>query len=88
MNLSGILITTTAADVAAVADALRALPQVEVARVEPERGLIVVVQEAADVGAEVEGFTRIRALPGVRAADLVYHYFGGDDGEPAVPAAA
>ena len=33
------------------------------------------VQEAASVGEEVEGFKRIRAVPDVIAADLVQRYF-------------
>lgn len=78
MNLSGIVVTTTAEHLHAVAAALASLPGVEVHRAD-ETGRIVVVQEAAHVGAEIESFERIRALPHVVGAELVYHYFEDQD---------
>ncbi len=88
MNLSGILVTADPSALPAVLASLATLPGVEVRDIDATRGRVVVVQEAPDVGAEVEGFTRIRALPHVINADLVCHYFD-DDASPAwVPEAA
>ena len=76
MNVSGILVVADLAHVDAVLAQLAALDGVEVDRYDRASGRIVVVQEAPDVGAEVAGFGRIRALPHVLSADLVCHYFG------------
>jgi nitrate reductase NapD len=78
MNLSGIVVTTAAEHLHAVAAALAALPGVEVHRAD-EAGRLVIVQEAANVGVEIESFERIRALPHVVSAELVYHYLEDQD---------
>lgn len=83
MNLSGIVITADPSHVERVLEALSASPGLEVHGSDAATGRIVVVQEAGDVGAEVDGFSRLRALPHVLAADLVCHWFG-DEG-PADP---
>lgn len=75
MNYSGILVTVAPAASDAMAGTLAALPGVEVHQIDRASGRIVVVQEAASVDAETEGFTRIRSLPGVIDAALVYHRF-------------
>lgn len=83
MNFSGIVVTADPSHFDAVVAALEAVPGIEVHRCDRTSARIIVVQEAADVHAEVEGFRRIRALPHVRGADLVYHYFGDQtDAEP------
>jgi nitrate reductase NapAB chaperone NapD len=86
MNLSGIAVTAAPPHLDAVIAALGALPGVEVRHVDPSTGRIAVVQEAADVAAEANGFRRIRALPHVIDAALVAHHFepwvGPPDGEP------
>jgi len=64
--------------VAEVAQSLSALQGLEVFQADVASGKLVVVQEAASVGEEVEGFKRIRAVPNVIAADLVQHYFEED----------
>lgn len=79
MNLSAIAVTAQPQWVDAVAQSLAALEGVEVFHTDAASGKLVVVQEAASVSAEVEGFKRIRALPHVLAADLVQHYFEHDD---------
>lgn len=79
MNLSGIAVTTQPEWVEDVANALAAIEGVEVFQTDTASGKLVVVQEAASVGAEVEGFKRIRALPHVMAVDLVQHYFEHDN---------
>jgi nitrate reductase NapD len=81
MNLSGILVTADPAALHSVLGCLATLPGVEVRDVDAASGRIVVVQEAADVGAEVDGFSRIRALPNVINADLVCHYFDDADAQ-------
>lgn len=75
MNISGILVVTRPVHMSAVADALRALPGVDVYQQDPATGRIIVAQEAQSVGAEVDGFQRIRTLPNVISAQLVYHRF-------------
>jgi nitrate reductase NapAB chaperone NapD len=79
MNISGILVTTLPEHVAEVARSLSALPGLEVSQTDVSSGKLVVVQEAASVGDEVEGFKRIRTLPHVVAVDLVQHYFEHDN---------
>ena len=88
MNVSGILVVADLAHVDAVLAQLAALDGVEVDRCDLASGRIVVVQEAPDVGAEVAGFSRIRALPHVLSADLVCHYFGEEPlAEPQIASA-
>ncbi len=79
MNLSGIAVTTHPEWVEQVANALSEIEGMEVFQTDIASGKLVVVQEAASVGAEVEGFNRIRALPHVMAVDLVQHYFEHDN---------
>jgi len=79
MNLSGIAVTTHPEWVEQVANALSEIEGVEVFQTDIVSGKLVVVQEAASVGVEVEGFNRIRALPHVMAVDLVQHYFEHDN---------
>ena len=78
MNISGIVVAALPEHVAEVARSLGDLPGVEVFQAEVAAGKLVVVQEAASIGEEVEGFKRIRAVPHVIAADLVQHYFEED----------
>jgi len=79
MNISGIIVTALPEHVAEVAQSLSVLPGLEVSQTDAPSGKLVVVQEAASVGDEVEGFKRIRALPHVMAVDLVQHYFENDN---------
>jgi nitrate reductase NapD len=83
MNLSGILVVTRPERMAATVERLQALPGVEVHFQEPETGKLVVVQEAEDVHAEVEGLRRIKALPDIVLAEMVQHYFEEDTAEVA-----
>lgn len=78
MNLSGILVVAKPERLSAVIPALNALPGVEVHQVDAATGRIVVVQEAADILAEIEGLKRIKALPHVLVAEMVYHYLADD----------
>jgi nitrate reductase NapAB chaperone NapD len=88
MNISGILVIASPTDIDAVLEQLASMDGVEVHLVDRTGGRIVVVQEGSDVGAEVAGFSRIRALKHVLCADLVCHYFGDTpDDEPHTEAA-
>ncbi len=95
MNLSGIVVVAApgrleevVAALPEVVAALPGLPGVEVHHTDAAASRIVVVQEAPSIDDEVDGLTRIRALPGVACADLVYHYFADDAARagPAPPA--
>jgi nitrate reductase NapD len=75
MNLSGILVIVPPEQIEAATSRLNTLPGVEVHHTDPASGRMVVVQEAESVDEEVAGLSRIKALPGVMLAELVYHYF-------------
>lgn len=79
MNLSGILVVAKSEWVAEVVSGLEALAGVEVHQTDAETGRIIVVQEAADIHAELEALKRIKALPHVVLAEMVYHYIAEDD---------
>jgi nitrate reductase NapD len=75
MNFSGIVVTVKPEDSDTMAGNLACLPGVETHQIDRASGRIVVVQEAASIDAETEGFARIRSMPGVIDAALVYHRF-------------
>lgn len=79
MNLSGILVMAKPESQAQVVDALNALEGVEVHQVDTMTGRIVAVQEASDIHAEIEGVKRIKAVPNVIMAEMVYHYLAEDE---------
>ena len=79
MNLSGIVVTTRPESLDTCRQKIEALAGMEVHQTDPERGVLVVVQEAPTVGAEVDGLRAIKAIPEVRYAEMVYHYFAEDD---------
>ena len=79
MNISGILVVAKPERQAEVVEALRALAGVEVHQVDAATGRIIVIQEAADIHAEIDGLKRIKALPHVVMADIAYHYIADDD---------
>lgn len=78
MNLSGLIVVAAEGHVDDVSTQLRALDGIEVRIVDAASRSIVIVQEAASVGAEVAGFSRILALPHVISVRLGAHYFGDD----------
>jgi periplasmic nitrate reductase NapD len=82
MNLSGILVMVAPAHTAEMARRLATLPGIDVHQQDEATGRIVVTQEAPSVADEVEGLKRIKALPGVELAEMVYHYFEGDAALP------
>lgn len=77
MNLSGILVMAKPESQDRVVAALNALEGVEVHQVDD--GRIVAVQEVPDIHAEIEGVKRIKALPHVIMAEMVYHYLAEDE---------
>ena len=79
VNLSGILVVAKPDCRAQVVEALNALEGVEVHQVDEATGRIVAVQEAEDINAEVAGIRRIKAVPHVIMAEMVYHYVAEDE---------
>lgn len=79
MNLSGILVVTKPKHLAEVIERLGGLPGVEVHQNDAASGRIVVVQEAEDIQAELDAIKRIKALPHVIMAEMVYHYIAEDE---------
>jgi periplasmic nitrate reductase NapD len=79
VNLSGILVMANPESQDQVVAALNALEGVQVHQVDAATGRIVVVQEAEDIHAEIEGVKRIKALPNVIMAEMVYHYLAEDE---------
>lgn len=80
MNLSGIAVSIRPRSFDETVDLLDALPGVEIHHQDLDSARVVVVQEADSIDAEVEGLKRIKAIPGVVVAELVYHYFADDQG--------
>ena len=78
MNVSGILVVVPVAEVATAITALSGLPGVDVHHVDERSGRIIVTQEADSVHEEVERLKKIKALPGVILAEMVYHHFEED----------
>jgi nitrate reductase NapD len=75
MNISGILVVVPPDRYEEALAALGALDGVEVHHTDPATGRIVVTQEGETVGDEVAGLRRIKALPCVTLAEMVYHHF-------------
>lgn len=79
MNISGVLVVAKEEWLDSVVAALNGLPGVEVHQVDAASGRIIAVQEAEDIHAEIDGVKRIKALPHVVMAEMVYHYIADDD---------
>ena len=79
MNVSGILVVVPPEHVAGSIEALGRLEGVDVHQSEPETGRIVITQEAETIQSEVEGLKRIKAMPHVILAEMVYHCFEEDN---------
>jgi len=78
MNISGILVVVSPAELENSITALNGLPGVEVHHTDAQKGRIVVTQEASSIREEAEGLKRIKALPNVVIAEMVYHFFEED----------
>lgn len=75
MNVSAIYVVSQPNRLAACVEAIETVPGFSVYHKDPERPRLVAIQEAPTIEAEMEGLRRIQSLPGVIAAELVYHYF-------------
>jgi len=78
MNVSGILVVVPTEHVTASIESISHLNGVEVQHCDMETGRIIVTQEAETIPAEVDGLKRIKALPHVILAEMVYHCFEED----------
>ena len=78
MNISGILVVTTPAEIDSLIDNLNAMPGIEVHHIDRDSSKLIVVQEAESIHDEIDGLTKIKKLPGIVLADMVNHYFGED----------
>lgn len=78
MNLSGILVVANPECQGQVVKSLNALDGVEVHQVDEGTGRIIAVQEAPDIHAEIDSLKRIKAIPHVIMAEMVYHYIADD----------
>ncbi len=76
MGISGIVVATRTEHVAGVLHALGGMPGVDAHQVDHASGRIVLTQEAADIEAHTTGLKRIKDVPHVLFAELVYHYVG------------
>ena len=78
MNLSSILVFTKPDNMQAVHNRLCALSGIEVHYQCHDTGRLILIQEAPDNDAEMDGLQRIKALPQVTAAEMFYHYVDND----------
>ncbi|TNG00421.1 MAG: nitrate reductase formation protein NapD [Gammaproteobacteria bacterium] len=87
MNYSGILVIAAKGKLEQVVDSLNAEPDLEVHQIEEDTGRLIVVQEGESVKDEVNGLKRIKKMPGVVLAEMVYHYFAesADDQPETLP---
>ncbi|MEE9327409.1 MAG: chaperone NapD [Cocleimonas sp.] len=78
MNLSGIVVAVPPNRLNESIDALTAIDNIEIHQSDESTGQIVIVQEANNVNMEIDGLKRIKALPMVTYAEMVYHYIEDD----------
>jgi periplasmic nitrate reductase NapD len=80
MNISGILVVVPPEYIDSMIDRLDQLDGIDVHHRDDSTGRIVITQEAEHIRDEVDGLKRIKALPHVILAEMVYHCFE-EDGE-------
>lgn len=85
MNLSGIVVAVSPHNLNEGIDALNAIKNIEVHQSDESTGQIVVVQEAENVNLEIDGLKKIKALPMVTYAEMVYHYVADDNNPDVAP---
>ncbi|MDR2016279.1 MAG: chaperone NapD [Burkholderiales bacterium] len=78
MNLSGILVVAVPERCEEVAEALAAMPGIDVYQKDPATGKIIVVQEASSIEDEANSARALQQVPGVISVNMVYHYFAED----------
>lgn len=72
-HVCGLVVQAKSEAVPAVADALAAMPETEVAAIEQEKGKLVVVMQSEDSNALLDRIESARNVAGVLAVSLVYH---------------
>jgi nitrate reductase NapD len=82
-HYSGVLVVTRDDALSSCADAVNALDGAEVHMRHPETARLVAVLEGDSVDLHEDLLQRIRSIPGVLLASLVYHYV--DENGSAVP---
>ncbi len=82
-HFSGVVAVTRPEELDRWADRVNALEQVEVHMRHQASGRLVAVLEGASVAENEATLERIRSLPGIMMAALVYHYV--DEGEDKAP---
>lgn len=85
MNLSGIVVAVTPQKFNEGIAALNAISNIEVHQSDESSGQIVIVQEAENVNMEIDGLKKIKALPMVTYAEMVYHYMADDNNPDVIP---
>lgn len=79
MNLSGIVVAVAPQSFEDGIRALNAISNIEIHQSDQTTGQIVIVQEAENVNLEIDGLRKIKALPMVTYAEMVYHYVEDDN---------
>lgn len=72
-HVCGLVVQAKPEAVPAVAEALAAIPETEVAATEQEKGKLVVVMQSEDSNALLDRIESARNVAGVLAVSLVYH---------------
>lgn len=88
MNISGILVASTPEHYAEVTRELSELNGIEVHIAHAETCRIIITQEAKKIGDEIASLRRIKEIPGVTMAEMVYHYVGEDEDQTPIPRSA
>lgn len=78
MNLSGIVVAVSPGKLDEGIAALNSFSNIEIHQTDAASNQIVVVQEAENVNLEIEGLKKIKSLPMVTYAEMVYHYLADD----------
>jgi nitrate reductase NapAB chaperone NapD len=76
MHYSGLIVACKPSCIEACTRSLKKCPGVDVYVSDEDSGRLVVVLETETVSEQEAGLRRVQALPHVRYAELVYHYFG------------
>ncbi len=74
MNLSSIVVLTTQPYFETTVSELTTIAGVQVHYCDAQSNRIIVTQEADSTSNEMEGLQRIKSLPHVVMAEMVYHY--------------
>ena len=87
MNLSGIVVVVPSQKMEQGLIALKQIENIEIHHSDKSSGQIVIVQEASNVDEEIRSLKKIKALPMVTYAEMVYHYIAEDTSKTEYPTA-